>query len=170
MSVRVQRPWLALAATLALAAGCEEPRNVNGKGAKATPAPKEQDNFIVGKKTQDIRKLTPEERAKGHAANLAITAKDPITLSGNAYVTSIGRLSVLQIEHAMNLYQAANDRYPKDYDEFMNEIIKANNIALPKLPPYQEYAYDEKGHKLVVWEYPDRKQNLAPGQVAPPGQ
>ena len=57
----------------------------------------------------------------------------------------------------MDLYQAENDRYPKDYDEFMDEIIKANNIALPKLPHYQEYGYDEKEHKLIILEYPDRK-------------
>ena len=57
----------------------------------------------------------------------------------------------------MDLYHAANDRYPKDYDEFMTEIIKANNIALPKLPHYQEYGYDEKEHKLIILEYPARK-------------
>ncbi|AMV40817.1 hypothetical protein [Planctomyces sp. SH-PL62] len=88
-----------------------------------------------------------------------ITAKDPITLQGNAYVTMIGQTSILQIQHAMNLYQAANDRFPKNYDEFMAEIIRANNIALPKLPHYQEYGYDEQQHKLVILEYPDRKNN-----------
>jgi hypothetical protein len=35
----------------------------------------------------------------------------------------------------------------------MTEIIKANNIVLPKLPPHQDYAYDEKDHKLVILEY-----------------
>ena len=39
----------------------------------------------------------------------------------------------------------------------MTGIIKANNIALPKLPPYQEYGYDEKEHKLVILEYEARK-------------
>jgi hypothetical protein len=39
----------------------------------------------------------------------------------------------------------------------MAEVIKANNISLPKLPPYQEYTYDEKEHKLIILEYPDRK-------------
>ena len=57
----------------------------------------------------------------------------------------------------MDLYHAANDRYPKDFDEFMTEIIKANSIALPQLPPYQKYGYDEKEHKLIVLEYPDLK-------------
>ena len=30
---------------------------------------------------------------------------------------------------------------------------KANNIALPKLPYYQAYGYDEKEHKLIILEY-----------------
>ena len=62
----------------------------------------------------------------------------------------------------MDLYHAENDRYPKDYDEFMNEIIKANNIALPQLPHYQEYGYDEKEHKLIILEYPELKDAPLP--------
>ena len=58
---------------------------------------------------------------------------------------------------AIDLYQAENGRYPASYDEFMTEIIKANNIALPRLPPYQAYGYDEKEHKLILLEYPDKK-------------
>ena len=69
---------------------------------------------------------------------------------------------MLSIQHAMDLYHATNDRYPKDYDEFMTEIIKANNIALPQLPTYQEYGYDEKEHKLVILEYQALKDGPAP--------
>ena len=39
----------------------------------------------------------------------------------------------------------------------MTEIIKANNIALPKLPLYQKYGYDEREHKLIILEYRDLK-------------
>ena len=62
----------------------------------------------------------------------------------------------------MNKYRALNDRYPKDFDEFMNEIIKANGISLPKLPPYQKYGYDEKDHKLIILEYQDLKEQPGP--------
>ncbi len=78
----------------------------------------------------------------------------------------IGRTSILNIEHAVDLYHAANDRYPKDYDEFMTEIIKANNIALPQLPYYQKYGYDEKEHKLVILEYPDLKNQPPAGEAS----
>jgi hypothetical protein len=154
-------PVLALLAALALAAGCEEERNV---GTKPKPSAPKQPEFIVGKRTQVIKNAAPElQKGGAKVATTKITAKDYITLQGNAYVTQVGRLGVLEIEHAMNLYHAEHDRYPKDFNEFMNEIIKANNIALPKLPYYQEYGYDEKEHKLVILEYPDRK-NQPPGQ------
>jgi hypothetical protein len=160
-----------LAATVVfLAVGCEEERNVGGKGqsqgqtqAKPKASVPKQPEFIVGKRTQEIKNAAPElEKGGAKVATTKITAKDYITLQGNAYVTSIGRTSILSIQHAMDLYHAANDRYPKDYDEFMNEIIKANNIALPKLPYYQQYGYDEKEHKLLILEYPELKNQPPP--------
>ncbi len=155
------RPRWSLPATalaLALSTGCEGPKNVAASRPPA-PAKAPEDNFIVGKRTQDVGKLDRQEEVKkgGTVASTRIVARDPITLSGNAYVTMIGKTSILQIEQAINLFKAANDRYPKDYDEFMAEIIKANNIALPRLPHYQKYNYDEKEHKLVLIEYPDLK-------------
>ncbi|AGA24475.1 hypothetical protein [Singulisphaera acidiphila] len=157
---------------LFLAPGCEEPRHVNTKlNAPSAPAPAPatepasasevvQPREILGQRTTDIRNADDELKKGAQVATTKITAKDPITLPGNAYVTIIGRTSILQIEHAMNLYKATNDRFPKDFAEFNTEIIKANNLALPKLPYYQEYGYDEKEHKLIVLEYPDRKEAL----------
>lgn len=158
---------LSSALTLALT-GCEEPVKLPGKnGAAPAPAPapaEPKDNFIVGKRTQEIGKLDREELVKqgGTVASTKITAKDPITLSGNAYVTSIGKISMDQMDYAIRLFQAENGRYPKDYQEFMDEIIKKNNIALPKLPFYQEYKYDEANHRLLVIEYPDKKAGPLP--------
>lgn len=172
------RSWLALAGLALVAAGCEEevrhvgnrpetrapgvagvavglddqpagPAKAQFKKAPANP------EFIVGKRTQQILNANVEMQKSGaHQATTKITAKDYITLQGNAYVTAIGQTSMLQIQHALDLYHATNDRYPKDYDEFMNEIIRANNIALPKLPYYQAYGYDEQQHKLIILEYP----------------
>jgi hypothetical protein len=178
MHARVFYAWLLLSF---LAAGCEEPRHVGGPQVNpaassseggSTPAqvaaapetPKEASHGeILGQRTQDIRQLAPEEQKKTEAAPTQITARDPITLSGNAYVVAIGQIAVGNIKHAMDLYNAENGRYPASYDEFMNEIVRKNNIALPMLPSYQEYFYDEKGHKLQVREYPDRKAGAHPG-------
>jgi hypothetical protein len=145
-----------VASCLLTTAGCEEqPRDTGGK---ATSSSKSSRSGIIGKRTQEIANAKTEIEQKGaKVASTKIVAKDPITLQGNAYVSIIGRNSQLMIEHALDLYHATNDRYPRDYDEFMAEIIKANNIALPLLPPYQKYGYDEKEHKLIILEYEDLK-------------
>jgi hypothetical protein len=170
--------WLGLAACALVVAGCEEEvRHVGQRPETRAPAltgvavglddqpagnarpqfkkAPAQPEFIVGKRTQEIRNANLElQKGGAHEGTTKITAKDYITLQGNAYVTIIGRTSILQIQQALDLFRATNDRYPKDYDEFMNEIIKTNNIALPKLPYYQAYGYDEKEHKLIILEYP----------------
>ena len=174
-----RRAWLVVAICALGAAGCEEEtRNVGKRpetralgqtGVAGDPdeqrpapaqaqAPARPPGPIIGQRTTDIRDASKELKQGGaKVASPRIVAKDPITLTGNAYVSIIGRTSVLKIQQAVDLYRAENDRYPKDLDEFMTEIIKANNIALPMLPPYQEYGYDANEHKLIVLEYPDRK-------------
>jgi hypothetical protein len=147
MRIEMRRagPWLALA--LALAGGCDEPK-------------KPKTRQILGRTTQDIRPMEPEVKDAGAKVvrKPTITAKDPITLSGNAYTSIIGQTSILLVQDAMNKYQALNDAYPKDFAEFKRDIIEANGIRLPVLPYYQEYGYDDKTHTLVVLEYPDRKE------------
>lgn len=168
---RLLPPWrlelpslLLLLPLLALCLGCEEERHVGGESKPKAQAKAAQPKleFIVGKRTQEIVNAKPELQKGAAVATTKITAKDYITLQGNAYVTIIGQTSILSIQHAMDLYQATNDRYPKDYDEFMTEIIKANQIALPKLPYYQKYGYDEKEHKLVILEYQELKNQPLP--------
>jgi hypothetical protein len=162
--------FLALSALLA-ASGCEEPRHVNTSGTNPPPsapapapapepAPTPGHGFIVGQKTQDIRNADTELKSgNAQVASQKITARDPITLQGNAYVVAVGSIAINNIKHNVDIYQADNGRYPRDLKEFMDEIIKKNNIVLPVLPHYQEYAYDANEHKLIVLEYPDRKAN-----------
>ena len=172
MSLPPRRPWMvpSIALGLGLVVGCDQPtgstrpRNRNRAAAPVVeqPAPppvaEAPREFIVGKRTQEIGNAEAEKKAGGVVASQKITARDPITLSGNPYVTSIGKISIDQMDYAIRLFQAETGRFPKDYQEFMDEIIKKNNIALPKLPFYQEYGYDAPSHKLVIIEYPDRKK------------
>ena len=183
MSVPPSRPRpapttaLVLSLGLALVSGCDQPTGSTRPRSKASldqlveqpaapPAPVAPQPApapvaprpILGQKTQDIRDIEKEKKAGGIAAPTKITAKDPIRLQGNAYVSIIGQNSILNIQHALDLYQAETGEFPKTTEEFMEKIIKANNIALPKLPFYQEYGYDAANHKLVIMEYPDRKK------------
>ena len=55
------------------------------------------------------------------------------------------------IPQAMNLFKAGNDnKGPKSHEEFMEKIIKENNIKLPELPEGDRYVYDPKTEQLMV--------------------
>lgn len=56
----------------------------------------------------------------------------------------------VQIPHAINLWEATNGRKPKSHEEFMNEIIKANNLKLPELPAGKVYQYHPDDGQLYV--------------------
>ncbi len=160
--------WLIpLSASLLLLAGCEEEKRVLPPGAGGAPAnPPAAKNEIIrpreilGKTTQDIRSVEEETKKGGQNAPMHVTAKDPITMGGNVYVVAVDQIAAGNVRHAIDLYQAETGHYPKDRKEFMEEVIKVgkpDGISLPRLPYYQEYGYDEKDHKLIVLEYPDRK-------------
>ena len=46
------------------------------------------------------------------------------------------------ITHALNLFNATEGRYPKSHDEFMEKIVKFNQLTLPELPEGEEYIFD----------------------------
>ena len=161
--------WLVSPAVVSLAlvvtAGCEEPRNVGDTSRPQGKKAAAEDPLIVGKTTQKIGRADDPALKKGAVvAPGQITARDYISIQGNAYVYAIDKTAQMKIDYAIRLFQAANDRYPADYNEFMKEIIQANGIALPKLPFYQEYVYDEKTHQLLIYEYPEKKAGPLPGQ------
>lgn len=60
------------------------------------------------------------------------------------------RLTFDTIQHAMKLYEASNGHRPKTHEEFMREIIQANQIQLPQLPEGEEYLYDPQSGELMV--------------------
>jgi hypothetical protein len=148
-SRKLALPGAVLAACALMAAGCEEEKPVPG-------------GPIIGKRTQKIKDANAElKTGKAQVTTNKVVAKDYITLQGNVYRYAISSLSRDTIKHAVDLYHAENGRYPKDYNEFMEVIIKANNISLPQLPYYQEYGYDDKEHMLIILEYPDRKKQMS---------
>jgi hypothetical protein len=56
----------------------------------------------------------------------------------------------VQVPHALQLYKALNGAAPKTQEEFMNQVVKANNIALPELPPGSRYVYAPEKEELLV--------------------
>ena len=59
----------------------------------------------------------------------------------------------IQIPGAMNLYAAEKGYKPKTQDDFMRDIIQANQIRLPELPAGHRYVYDPQKGELMV-EHP----------------
>ena len=50
----------------------------------------------------------------------------------------------------MKLFKAEHDRAPKSHEEFMEVIIKANQIKLPELLDNETYRYDPEREELMV--------------------
>ena len=48
------------------------------------------------------------------------------------------------------MYKAINDKPPKTHDEFMEKIIKENEIALPELPYGKTYLFDSEKGELMI--------------------
>ena len=170
--------WLIVAVCVVVAPGCEEETRNAGKRPETraldqtgvslgydeatrpqsqAKQPAKQSGPIIGQRTTDIRPASELKQGNAQPASPKIVAKDPISIQGNAYVSIVGQAAINNMKHAVDLFHAENDRYPKDYDEFMSAIVRPHGISLPQLPPYQKYAYDENEHKLIIMEYPNLK-------------
>jgi hypothetical protein len=115
--------------------------------AKVEEKPPEKKG-IIGKTTDDIGRFDPN--AVQVVSDQKIRASDPITAPLSAYGPMVEKISIISVDYSMGIFRATEDRFPKDYDEFMEKIIKANNIRLPVLPYKGRYMYDEANHTLVI--------------------
>ena len=138
----------------------------------AKPKNKDQQRQVV-----DIEVLpqadvppNPPEQAPPNAENETIDVKAEVGVGskGSSYAKPTGgpmdfitvpisagfrareRISFLLIDDAMNKFRAIHDRVPDSHEEFMKEIVQESRIALPQLPPNQEYSYDPSDGELKV--------------------
>lgn len=142
------RCWFTVIAAALLSLGCMQ---------SLQDQVKKGPNNVINKDTQDIGKFDPNAGNKVSDSKVRIT--NPITGGLEAYRPMVEQIAKAQIEQAIGLYKAEHDRYPATHEEFMTEIIKANNIRLKQLPGGYQYQYDVENHQLVVIEPP---QNPAP--------
>ena len=113
---------------------------------------KKSPNSIIGKTTSDIGQYDPNANAK--VSNSKIDATDPITAPTSAYGPMLEKISKIEIDANLNIFNANEGRYPKDHEEFMTKIIKEYNVKLPVLPGGKQYQYDVENHRLVVVDAP----------------
>ena len=152
-----QRRLIALLAVCTLAAGCIE--------SEKPAAPQGDGQSILKKKTQDIGRYDPAEGRT--VSDSKVRATNPITGPLEAYGPMIEQASKASIDYHLLAYNAEHGRWP-NYDEFMSQIIKANNVWLPVLPAKMEYQYDEANHQLVVVYPPEKSDAAAEGAKEQP--
>lgn len=107
------------------------------------------------KTTDKIGEFDPNASNEVVKPDVKIT--NPITGALQAYQPIVQKISAMGIDHAVNLFNASEGRYPNSYEEFIARIIKENNMRLPVLPPGIEYQYDVANHKLLVIRTADGK-------------
>ncbi len=56
----------------------------------------------------------------------------------------------IQLPQALQLFKALEGRSPTSHDEYMTTIVRANRIALPKLPEGMQYVYHVDEEELWV--------------------
>jgi hypothetical protein len=146
------KTWLFPAAlSLAAALGCDMGPPAGGGRQAATeptgPPPIATEPVLVQEKASvDLTR-------KGQAA--AEYKPGLITTPAKAYLRVRDRIPFeIQIPSAMNLYKAEHDSFPKTQEQFMQDIIKANQIQLPELPPDSKYVYKPETGELMI-EHPE---------------
>jgi hypothetical protein len=93
---------------------------------------------------------TVTEKAQAGVTGKGNYGPGMVTTPISVYFQAQEQLIFLQVQHAMQLYEAEHGQKPKTEDEFMKQVIEANQIRLPQLPPGSKYKYDpEKGELLV---------------------
>jgi hypothetical protein len=159
------RCWLGIAAFGV--AGCapgafptdQKPASQAAPQAESKPAPI-QTRQTLHTTTQNVLELSDALKQGGVLAETSIQGSG-LEIASEAYRTQVGKAGSLAVQQKMNLYQAEHGEFPKTHDEFMTRILgkgRPDGISLPMLPYYQEWAYDVENRKLVVVEFPAKKE------------
>jgi len=117
----------------------------------------------IGKTTQNVLALKDALEKGGVLATKDAGTSNPLLASAAAYRNSVATIGAMAVDKAIQIRNAQSIREPQPltYEVFMKEIIKkgkSDGIRLAMLPYYQEYAWDEKAQKLVVIDFPARKE------------
>jgi hypothetical protein len=162
MGFPLGRRLLAVSFLLMPLTGCR-PAAPDSASPDAEEAAKEEEGGIINKKTQEVLSLEVALQEGAVPAATGIETNNPLLQNAAAYRTSVAKIGAMAVDKAIQLRNAQSiDRpQPLSYDQFMAEIIKPgqpDGIQLAELPYYQEYAWDATNQKLVVVDFPARKQ------------
>jgi len=148
----------------ALVAGCAETARQPAKQPVET-------RKTLGKTTQKVLELSQALAAGGVPADMAAAAGGLAAVTDAVRKTS-GTIGTLAVEQKMHLYEAEHGHTPKSHAEFMRLIIAPgtpDEVRLPMLPYYQEWAYDPEAKAVVVVEFPALKEQRRQETTGPAG-
>ena len=159
-----------LLASISLLAGCLPAPSADNSDsmpkASTTPgvtAEEATPRETIGKTTQNVLVLKEAVENGGVLTDKKSGTSNPLLASAAAYRNSVATIGAMAVDKAIQIRNAQSIRDPKplSHQVFMDDIIKkgrGDGIRLPMLPYYQEYAWDEKNQKLVVVDFPARKE------------
>jgi hypothetical protein len=150
-----------VAVLLVVLAGCQAPEQPpgggrNAPGGKPEPVTIERALPETHEKASEPPATVREKAGVGSGEKGRGYGGGPVTTPVAAYFSVRERLVFdAEIPHALDLYKATEGHAPRSQDEFMRDIVTANRIRLPTLPPGHRYVYDPKSEQLMV-EHPKR--------------
>ncbi len=146
---------------VAFVLGCDAIAPAPAPTAAPQPA-KQETRKTVGKTTQNVLDLAAAKAQGGVVVDNPSEAEEGgLGAYSQAYRHTVAFAGSLAVDQKMKLYQAEHNKIPATHKEFMDKIIAPgtpDEIRLPMLPYYQEYAFDPDSKKLVVVEFPAKKE------------
>ena len=172
---RVCLGTIGLAAAVAFIAGCDEIDKMNEDAAKRPPinmppqlvdAPGNEKPKAAAPANGTAVEPTPNATASADQAQSGTTLQKAdagvaahgqglgggiITEPIHQYFMMNDRINFMNIQHQADIWKAAhNNKYPKNKDEYIKEILVPCNVDLPELPPGHRYVYDAQKGELDV--------------------
>ncbi len=119
--------------------GCEPMPNPSTSAEPATAPAMESMKAQVG------------SGAKGRSLDNEVGVGKMISAPVSAFFAVKERVAFdIQIPQALGLFRASEGRFPKSHEEFMEKIVKANQIKLPELPAGMVYRFNTELGELWV--------------------
>ncbi len=143
---------LFLGIVLLIISGCGEGTPIDtGTPSPPTESSKVPEASTAEEPKEELKKADVGATGKGQFADSAEKPMSIITVPLATYFRA-QEMSVfrIQIPQALKLYQAETGEMPKTHDEFMQNIIKKNQIQLPKLPEGDTYVYNPSTAELMI--------------------
>lgn len=137
-------------------AGCEPMPTATNTPAPAAQTPAESVKAQVG------------VGAKGRSLDGETGVGKMVSAPVSAFFAVKERVAFdIQVPQALSLFRASEGRFPKSHQEFMEKIVKANQIKLPELPAGMVYRFNTELGEL--WVDPVAAANPTGNANAPAG-